>query len=410
MTSDSWPLIPGASLIPLLSTLVAVLPLLAEDLHPAELPGITIDLQNRLLLLKAQIATRQGMLECVACSQGTKEHESLLVVEARPQHVHFGLLLLGLEPGRPLRWDEDGKAHPPQGPPVQLLVEYFQAEPSQHDREPDEEGEQQSSPTLLKHCHAVTDWIRDVETRKSVVQRNWVFAGSSVDRAGHYAADGDGAVISVVNFSSSIVDLPKIRSDANAELRWEAFTERMPEAQSPVTLIVKPVDVSEPVQLHMDKFGRLTLDRNRIMLGQLKNEMRQRGSGGLELQVIITVDAASLSFDLDRLVETLHAIGIHDDQITVQTESVQPKQSNMGNLPSPQDFAKVLTGQIARYQQMLGDARAQHQRVLQQLRAGADELAEKGQLLEAYWLWQQQEAERALQYLSDDRRRETVAR
>ena len=399
----------------LLSTLVAAALLLADKPPAAELPGVAVDLENRQLSLNAQIALRRGVLECVACSRGTKEHESLLVIEARPQHVHLGLLMLGLEPGRPTHWDEDGKAHPPQGPRIQVLVEYEQPGSSNEGKGPasklEDRGEQSPISSESSRRHSVTDWIRDVESRKSVGHRNWVFAGSIVDEQGNYAADGDGAVVSVVNFSSSVIDLPQVRSDANAELNWEAFTERMPEAQTPVTLILKPLGASEPILLHLDKFGRLTLDRNRIMLGRLENELRQRVRDRPEVKVIIRIAAASLSHDLERLVETLHEIGVGDEQITVQTDPVHPDQGNKGPLEGPQDLAVFLTRQIARYQKTLADAHAQHKLVLQNLRAGAEDLRDKALLLEAYWRRQQREAERALRYLRNDRStRETVAR
>ena len=51
--------------------------------------------------MPASIACNSGWLEQVACMVGTREHESLVVVEAKPSEVHAALLLLGLEPGTP---------------------------------------------------------------------------------------------------------------------------------------------------------------------------------------------------------------------------------------------------------------------------------------------------------------------
>eukprot|EP00913_Durusdinium_trenchii_P006317 g5929.t1 len=40
-------------------------------------------------------------LEVIACTKGTREHEALVMTEARPSHVHAALLLIGLTPGAP---------------------------------------------------------------------------------------------------------------------------------------------------------------------------------------------------------------------------------------------------------------------------------------------------------------------
>jgi len=40
-------------------------------------------------------------LGLVACTKGTKEHESIVAIKAKPVHIHAALLLLGAEPGSP---------------------------------------------------------------------------------------------------------------------------------------------------------------------------------------------------------------------------------------------------------------------------------------------------------------------
>jgi hypothetical protein len=38
--------------------------------------------------VEAKVCLREGLLELVACTKDTKEHESLVVVEAKPSHIH----------------------------------------------------------------------------------------------------------------------------------------------------------------------------------------------------------------------------------------------------------------------------------------------------------------------------------
>jgi hypothetical protein len=94
------------------------------------LPGLAINVQERCVDIEATTCLEHGMLELIACSKGSKEHESIVAVEARPMHIHTALLLLGANNGNPAmsrpvhdqgtRW-----VHvPPRGDPVDVYVQY----------------------------------------------------------------------------------------------------------------------------------------------------------------------------------------------------------------------------------------------------------------------------------------------
>ena len=69
-------------------------------------PGVRINWQRPQVELAARIALREGPLELFACSPHTREHESVLAVEARPWHIYQALGLIGLRPGQPVTYDE----------------------------------------------------------------------------------------------------------------------------------------------------------------------------------------------------------------------------------------------------------------------------------------------------------------
>ena len=48
-------------------------------------------------------------LEFFAVINGTSEHESVLRSPAKPSHVHLGLVMIGLEPGSPVKYSEAAK-------------------------------------------------------------------------------------------------------------------------------------------------------------------------------------------------------------------------------------------------------------------------------------------------------------
>ena len=65
------------------------------------LPGIRLNLEERSIDVNATVCLHQGLLELVACAKESKEHEYIVVLGARPIHIHTALLLLGAKPGTP---------------------------------------------------------------------------------------------------------------------------------------------------------------------------------------------------------------------------------------------------------------------------------------------------------------------
>ena len=66
-----------------------------------KLPGISLNPVDRFIDINATVCLNHGLLELVACTKNTKEHESIVVLNARPIHIHAALLLLKAKPGRP---------------------------------------------------------------------------------------------------------------------------------------------------------------------------------------------------------------------------------------------------------------------------------------------------------------------
>ena len=173
-----------------------------------------------------------GWLEQVACTPGTREHEALVAVQARPRDVHAGLLLLGLEAGQPGSWRvEDGELveSPPTGPALRVDVRWMGAD-----------GQQREEP--------IAAWIREVRTGTSPSIDRWLFAGSILhttrDGTARYEADVSGSVIGLVTFGDEVLALPTVKPDAEAVAapEWEAWTERLPPIGTKVVLLLERIE------------------------------------------------------------------------------------------------------------------------------------------------------------------------
>lgn len=183
---------------------------------------IWIDRHKKWVVIDGHVCLRAGTLEMFACPKGTKEHESIVAVDVKPFMVHAALLAVGAKPGRPAKFVP--KYEPASGTQIDVWVLWK-----------DKEGN--------AHRMAAQQWVRNVQTKQAMTHP-WVFAGSSLWKnpdTGQTVYQGDGGdFICVSNFPTATLDIPVESSQAEGELLFEAFTENIPEAGTPVRLILVP--------------------------------------------------------------------------------------------------------------------------------------------------------------------------
>lgn len=187
-------------------------------------PGIRIDYRVPQVEIDGEIILREGALELFAYAKSPtpKEHESIVLLRSSPEHIYQALGLIGLTPGKPPRYFHETKTQrPATGDGVDVLV--------RHDKEDVEDGET-----------FATDWMFDVKRKGQMQRTHWLFTGSERNDDGSFAANIEGTVVPVVDFPSSLLCLPTPHTDADADLWLKAYTERIPEIGTKVTLIIRP--------------------------------------------------------------------------------------------------------------------------------------------------------------------------
>ena len=189
------------------------------------LPGIVVDTKAREVRLEGEVCLQQGSLELLACSPGTREHESVVVVKAKPSHIVFALALLGLAPGRPGYMTEAGAFSPPGGQVVDITARFTVAKP-------DGKSEVVEVPAwkLLKPAGSEAPLERAIQ---------WVYVGRPSEAALR-AADREGAVICLSNFTEAVLDVPFESTSVNAELLYESNPAVVPPVKTPIELILRP--------------------------------------------------------------------------------------------------------------------------------------------------------------------------
>ena len=207
-----------------------------KRLDPAQ--DAWIDTKRKWVIADGKIAIREGQLEMFACPQGTKEHESVVAVNAKAYVIHAALLAAGAKPGAPVKFFPDFV--PAKGEIIDVYVLWV-----------DKKGEKKSI--------RAQEWVKHFKSGDAM-ETDWVFAGSSFykdEETGkdYYQAEA-GDLICVSNFTTAMLDLPVESSQSAAGLLFAAFTDRIPPKGTPVRLVLVPRGMrkSPPMAPTLDSF------------------------------------------------------------------------------------------------------------------------------------------------------------
>ncbi|MFN0197522.1 MAG: YdjY domain-containing protein [Planctomycetaceae bacterium] len=275
----------------------SILPELPKGLVPLnKQETVLVDAKGKRLLLKAEVVMREGLLEMLLCLKQTKEHESILSVDAKAYTIHAGLLAIGAEQGTPVRYEPEFK--PATGTPVAIYVQWIDDEGNRQrvrgqewisravhrfyaetlDKKPVDLVIPEESRLRYDKKNKELTWYgqmteeerdrhlalsRDKKYKTAIqsffsrsqpeeMKAGWVFVGSSFftdQNTGekYYQAEG-GDVICVANFPTALIDV-SVASSASGEqnLLYEAYTERIPPLGTEVLIELIP-ELDEPVE------------------------------------------------------------------------------------------------------------------------------------------------------------------
>ncbi len=218
--------------------------------QPFKLPGLTINSKEGCVDIEATISLDEGALELVACAKGSKEHESVIAVAARPIHIHTALLLLGAKNGSPAMREAIGDEatrwidHPPKGDLIDVLLEIKDSNGKLTER-PISDFITRSS----EHARSPSALATEVDS-SARFPSTFVFAGSQLIETGPgpktYLAERSGHVISIATFGDELLCLPEVHSHDNRALMWSIDPTHLPKKGTPVTLRLRLKKDPEP--------------------------------------------------------------------------------------------------------------------------------------------------------------------
>ena len=216
------------------------------------IPGLVLDLEKRCIDLEAEVCLDKGLLELVACTKGSKEHESIVAVSAKAMHIHTALLLLGASNGHPAMRKQVGSDRrwvhvPPDGDPIEvfLVTTTKEGKSIEHPiREFIVRSRQRVDEADGAVITAPEDSKKSEDASKKPFPDSFLFAGSHLRDDGpgprQYLADRSGNVISIATFGDELLCLPYHETREDNALMWRVKPDSLPKVGTKVTLRLRP--------------------------------------------------------------------------------------------------------------------------------------------------------------------------
>lgn len=235
-------------------------------------PGVRADLEAKVVEFDATVSplllddpeAPLFFVETIVCSPDTREHESLLVTTVTPSHLHAAMLIAGLKPGSPGRFEFVNETFNPvsaTGDRVSLRV-LSSAPPAAAAKLAASRPAGSPGPLIDYYNPDPSAWLINVADRGKPEPRRfgsdeqdkghgWVFAGSSMRKVPDksaasgvsevYDADGTGVVIGLCCFGSEVIAWSRTFSpDASInEPEWIADFTKTPPPGTPVRVRIQ---------------------------------------------------------------------------------------------------------------------------------------------------------------------------
>jgi hypothetical protein len=194
---------------PAISATTTTIKQLSADLF--QIGEVQINKKTRAITFPGRLNMREGLLEYLLVSTEGKKHESLLLTEAEPYHIHTAMLLLGAK-GAPMTTAEQRTASTNvTGDAISINVEWV-----------DKDG---------KKSMPAEDLIFNIGTKSEMTRGPWTYNGSWMFE-GTFIAQRERSVVAIIHDHDSLVNNPRPGRE-NDEL-WQARMELVPEVGTPV--------------------------------------------------------------------------------------------------------------------------------------------------------------------------------
>ncbi len=174
---------------------------------------VRLDKAKRTVSFPAAVNMQEGLMEYLIVCHNGKIHESVLITDTEPYHLHLAMLFLGAKGAPPLTAEERVKQTHIKGETINIWVHWSQ------------NGK-------AKRVRAET-FILHTETKKPMSDGPWTYNGSWVFE-GTFLAQRERSIVAIVTDHDALANNARPGSD-NDEL-WLANKKQIPEPGTKVTV------------------------------------------------------------------------------------------------------------------------------------------------------------------------------
>jgi hypothetical protein len=188
-------------------------------------PSLRVKTREGYLEADGRVCLQRGLIEVFACTPYGKVHEAVLVLDCRPEHLHAGLLLLGMKE-TPGQVHELGGQGALAGERASVLVSWT------------EDGKVVERPA--------EELLLDSRTGESMPRTGWVFTGSRFLRVGgreRFAANASGQMITTFHDPDAILDNPLV--EGGDDTIYYANSKLLPRPGTPVLVRIAPAAATQ---------------------------------------------------------------------------------------------------------------------------------------------------------------------
>jgi hypothetical protein len=202
--------------------------------HRYRIGQVVVDTAAKVVQVPCRVNMRRGMIEFLAVASEGKLHESVLLAEAEPLHIHLALMLVGLDPGRGAQYH--GDLAPPSGPGVEARVEWYA--PSSHGSAPAESPP--GSTEAVRLCSArLEQFAWDILARRPMPPVAWLFTGA-VPPGRAPRTEEERSVVATFRDPDAVLTNP-LPTGADDSV-YKANERLIPPVGTRVTLLLRPAD------------------------------------------------------------------------------------------------------------------------------------------------------------------------
>ena len=162
---------------------------------------VRFDSRKREASFPAQVNLRDALIEYAIVGKTGKRHESLLMTEAAPVHIHLAMLLLGAKDSP--QKSKDNRL--PSGQAIDILISW------------QEDGKEQTG--------RLEDWIIVGEDQLPAGKGKWIYNGARIER-GQFTASADQSIVALILDIHALVNNPRTGNE-NDEI-WFPHEAKIP--------------------------------------------------------------------------------------------------------------------------------------------------------------------------------------